>query len=240
MSYHVFFGFSTGLATTIRVPKGFKASCLAHVLDVEKKLELERTQYRDNPVHWNGFRQRFERLDDKVVCKTVSGHNRWVRRVYENIAYWAEHPFTIGKGHQDEGPNRSYPAGHGSESLRPADAAKFFHGFQMLTVAIAQWTRHYYVERMEHIYEVMRGRENEGVTFDETPLTERQAAAVINLFSTYLDTHDMRLDVPRDCDHLASSYDGGYDWCDECGCAVSTDDQGCGKTKCPVRPEYNL
>lgn len=238
MSYHVFFGFSQGLARSLRVPKGFKARCLAHVLEVEKKLGLTRTKYLDNPVHWDGFKSNFRQIDDQVLCETISQHNRWVRECYEEIGFWAEHPFTVGKGPQDEGPNRSWPAGHGSEALSPAVAAKFWHGFVTLTVPIDQWTREYYVERMEHFYEVMRGRASEGVSFDVPKLTERQAAEVINIFSVYLDSNDMRLEVPRGRDHLASSYDGGYDWCEKCGCAVSIDDQGCGKSKCPVRAEY--
>ena len=97
------------------------------------------------------------------------------------------------------------------------------------------------MEKMNHLYEVMRGRPDDGVSFDETPLTERQAAQVINIFSTYLDEHDMRLDVPRGHDYLASSYDGGYDWCEKCGCAVHPDDIGsCEKKKCPLREEREI
>jgi hypothetical protein len=49
------------------------------------------------------------------------------------------------------------------------------------------------------------------------PLTERQAASVIILFSQWLDEHDIRLDVPLGHDILGRSDQGDYDWCSECG-----------------------
>ena len=90
---------------------------------------------------------------------------------------------------------------------------------------------------MEHLYEVMRGRKSEGVTFGEKALTTKQAAAVINIFSPYLDHDDRRLDVPNGYDYLASSYDGGYDWCEKCGAMRPEDADACRKRKCPIRAE---
>ena len=56
----------------------------------------------------------------------------------------------------------------------------------------------------------------------------------MNVFSTYLDGHDLRLDVPNGHDRLASSSDGGYDWCTRCG-AMDPDEAGdCRKKACPL------
>jgi hypothetical protein len=122
--------------------------------------------------------------------------------------------------------------------MTPNDAQEFWFGFQELEVAPARWTLDFYRNRMEHLYEVMRGKENEGVSFDVKALTPKQAAQVINLFSTYLDSHDLRLDVPKDRDYLASSYDGGYTWCDKCFAAIAEDGRGeCRRRKCPLRDE---
>jgi len=73
------------------------------------------------------------------------------------------------------------------------------------------------------------------VTFDEKPLTERQAAQVINLFSVFLDAHDCRLDVPKGYDYLASSYNGGYIWCEKCGAVTGDHMANCRKRGCPKK-----
>lgn len=90
------------------------------------------------------------------------------------------------------------------------------------------------------LYEVMRGRKSEGVTFDEKALTPKQTAKVIILFSEFLDHHDIRLDVPNGRDQLASSTDGGYDWCEKCGAMDPDDVPDCRKRGCPLRKELAL
>lgn len=238
MSFHVFFSFSSGLSSPLSVPKGTKQSYIEHVERVENTLGLKRTKYKNNPQNWCGFKRDLSKIDDNVLCETVLAHNDWVRDCYDNFGFWSKHPFTVGKGHQDAGPNRAYPIGLEAEQITPEDAQLFWHGFETLDVPVEKWTREYYVNRMEHLYEVMRGRDSEGVSFDVKPLTEKQAAAVVRIFCQYLDAHDMRLDVPRDRDYLASSHDGGYDWCEKCCRAVHPDDTGhCTKKKCPLREE---
>ena len=91
---------------------------------------------------------------------------------------------------------------------------------------------------MEVLYDVMRGNENEGITFGEKKLTPKQASAVVRLFSEFLDKHDRRLDVPNGHDYLASSYDGGYWWCEKCGAITYDDAESCGKRKCPYEIEF--
>ena len=58
-----------------------------------------------------------------------------------------------------------------------------------------------------------------------------------NIFSTFLDKDDRRLDVPKGYDYLASSYDGGYTWCEKCGAVLPEDADACRKRKCPIRAE---
>ena len=227
MSYHVFFGFSTGLAKPIRVPIGTLKGCLAHVAEVERILGYEANQYRDNPRHWRTTKPK-DGVSDELFCATASRHNRWVRSFYYDLEEWSK---TILRGKD-------------SERLTPKDAARFWHGLQTIEVPPSRWTSDYYRERMEHLYEVMRGRESEGVTLNaKKPLSERQAAAVVTLFSEFFTHGDqLRLDVPNGHDHLASSYDGGYDWCEKCG-PISCDDVGervanCRRRGCPIKKEF--
>lgn len=102
------------------------------------------------------------------------------------------------------------------ETITPDDARTFWYGLELLSVTPDRWTSDYYRGRMEHLYEVMRGRANEGVTFNARAITTKQAAAVINLLEVYLDRSDLRLEAPKGCDDLASSYYGEYEWCDKC------------------------
>lgn len=221
MSFHVFFAFSSGLTKPISVPKGTKKSIIEHIESVEKTLGLQRTKYESNPVHWDSFKRDFSKIEDKLLCETVRHHNLWVMDWYANFEHWAKHPFKIGK----------------AERITPKDAQEFWHGFQTLSVPTSKWTADYYRSRMESLYEVMRGRESEGVSFDEKPLTPKQAASVIGIFDQYLDPADLRLDVPNGHDYLASPYDGGYEWCEKCGAVDPYDGDRCRKRKCPIREE---
>ena len=218
MSYHVFFGFSSSLSKSLLVPKGTKMSCIAHVEDVEKKLKIPRVKYKDNPIHWElVFQWNTKDINNETLCRTVAEHNDWVRSIYELFAECSGTPPT------DE------------EELKPEDAELFWHGLTMLDVPVDRWTEDYYRERMEHIYEVMRGRDSEGACLDAKHLTTKQAAAVIRLFEQFLDPEDLRLDVPDGRDYLASSSDGGYEWCEKCGKPIHPDDvESCKRRDCPL------
>lgn len=226
MSYHVFFSFSTGLSKPLKVPKGTLASITSLVEEVERLLKLEREQYMDNPPHWTSKSKRFDGLDDKLVCEMVSRHNRWVRSLYERFGKWTKQPVKDG------------------ELITPEQAASFWHGLELLSVDPERWTADYYREQMERLYEVIRGRETDGVSFNaKKPLTTEQADAVIMLFAEFLDTHDIRLAVPVGCDHLASSQDGEYHWSSTCG-AISEDDvehhaKKCRKKGCDVKEQFS-
>ncbi len=223
-SHHVFFAFAAGLSGPISVPKGTVAKAMNQIAETERLLGLETEQYEKNPPHWKSSTPS-EEIDDKIACKTADEHNRWVRWFYGRLGEWSKSPVKDG------------------EKLTPEIAAKFWHGLQMVQVPPERWTGEYYRGRMDYLYEVMRGRESEGATFDAKPLTREQADSVISLFSEYLDTHDMRLAVPVGYDCLRASYDGGYSWCEKCGAIAEEDVEdkidNCRKRGgCPIRRDY--
>lgn len=220
MSFAVFFGFSQGLSEPLRAPKGVLKEIIENVGETERALGLKARRYKDNPAHWQNKAEALRRVDDKTLCRVVGDHNRFVRNLYARMQEWFENPV------------------EGGEVISPEDARQFWHGLELLDVPAHRWTADYYRERMEHLYEVMRGRESEGVTLDAKPLTVKQAAAVVRLFEQYLDPADLRLDVPKGADYLASSYDGGYEWCEECCEPMEYEDaQQCRKRGCPLREE---
>lgn len=208
MSYKAFFMFSSGISKPMRVPPGTISEMTEHIKCVERVLNIKRVysiQDLRNPCgHWDT--RGLKDIDDKTLCEWAEKHNRQVEWFYYLLKRCSESP----------------PAEF--EELTPEVASSIWPGLEMIHVEAHRWTRDYYQARMEAFYSVMRGNEEEGITFDEEPLSIRQAAAVIRLFAEYLDKHDIRLDVPRDRDYLASSDDGGYDWCDTCGCAVVLED----------------
>jgi hypothetical protein len=222
MSYHVFFAFSSGFVAPISAPKGTLASIVSHVEHVETTLGLKRTRYQDNPAHWDwhdpAYRAGFPDVDDKLLCETVREHNEWVRRLYDRVADWAKNPVADG------------------EVITPEDAATFWHGLQQLTIGVNRWSEEYYRNRMEHFYEVMRGRESEGVTWPaDAPLTPEQAGAVVWLFG-FLDPGDARLEVARGEDHLSDGDE--YTWCERCGAIPDGDAEECREKGCPVQRDW--
>lgn len=216
MSCHVFFAFSTGLKSPLTVPAGTLAACQAHVAHVEEKLGFEATKYGDNPAHWKSTTPRAG-VTDEVLCETARTHNEWVHWLYQRFGAWSATP----------------PTGD-TESLTPEDAQTFWHGLQEIDVPAARWTADYYRNRMEHVYEVLRGRGSEGVILDARALTEQQAGAVMRILETYLDAHDLRLEVIRGRDCLTDD----YAWCEKCGAVDREEAADCRKRGCPVRAEY--
>ncbi len=224
MSFNVFFGMSTGLSKTVRVPIGTLATMQNHVAEVEATLGIVTTQYLDNPPRWDCFKMDFTDVDDEVLCQTVEDHNRIVRWFYDRLTKCSENPTAVG------------------EDLTPEQAATFWHGLSEIRVPVERWDNDYYRARMEAAYEVMRGRESEGMTFDSDALTVEQANAVILLFSQWLDRGDIRLEVPNGHDYLASSYSGEYDWCEQCGAIDESDVEdriaNCSCETCPIRAQF--
>lgn len=218
MAYNTFFSLTSGLSKAIKSPKGTKQRIADHFDWIESTLDMQ-TPGGGSKWHWFNLRDAVSRADSKVLCRAAADHNNFVRVLYSQLGEWSNAP------------------AKGGEQLTPTFMKKYWDGLKEIEVPSEKWTADFYRERMEHLYEVMRGRESEGVTFDEKPLTEKQAAQVINIFSQYLPDHDLRLDVPRGCDYLASSYDGGYTWCEKCGAVLPEDGENCRKRRCPVKAE---
>lgn len=210
--------FAQGLSKSIYAPIGTMAAIREHVEWVEETLDIEREICIDKVVRWKW--NRYEGIDDEVFCEVASEHNRWQKTLYENFAKWSENE-----------------PGEGLEEITPETAEWFFVALNEITVPVNRWSRDYYKERMEVFYEAMRGREAEGITLGCRPLNVKQANAVIWLFSHILDEHDIRLEVPKGCDSLYSSDDGGYEWCEKCGAVLWEDAQYCRKRKCPLKEE---
>jgi hypothetical protein len=218
MSYHAFFSLSEGLSQSIMAPKGTKEEIDSHVQWVERILNIKREKYLDNPEHWAS--NNYDGIKNGVLCKVAIEHNDWVRRIYGKFEEWSKNPIT-----------------ENFEEITPKEAELFFPALEMIIVPPSRWTGEYYTDRMNCLYEAMRGRECEGISFDAKKLTEKQASAVIRLFSEFLDTDDRQLEVPKGRDYLASSYDGGYEWCESCGAITFEDSLNCSKNKCPLRKE---
>ena len=217
MAFKRYFFLTEGLSKSLTVPQGTKERIAQHVCNVEQNLNLQTEQYLDNPPHWDWKSKKFEGIDDELLCYWVERHNEWTRSVYEDFARWSENPPTSN-----------------TEELTPDDAKAFWYAFETLEVPVHRWSRDFYKSRMQHFYEVLRGRESEGATIGCKALSEKQANAVIWLFS-FLDKNDIRLEVPKGGDELCSSDDGEYDWCEKCGAVYPDNAYSCRNIKCPLK-----
>lgn len=220
MSYNVFFDFSISFSKPMKVPKNTLDLVNDHIKRVEEKLKLTRVKYENNPWHWE--KNNYDGVDDEVLCETVMEHNDFVRVFFKDVKNWHNTP----------------PSDF--EIITPEQSREFFPGLQILDVEPERWTNEYYRNKMDVLYEVMRGRETDGISFDTKKLTEKQAANVIILFSEFLDGGDIRLDVPKGCDHLEASYDGGYEWCIKHGAVLYEDINELECSKCKYRDTCDI
>jgi len=218
MSYKVYFDMSTGLSKPVTVPKGTLAKILERVHFTENELGYEIEESPNGHRYWRDKKPK-DGISDEVFCQVASKHNSFVIALYEELERYSEMPAVDG------------------ETLTIEQSEGYWYGLVTIHVPIEKWTEDYYRERMDELYETMRGR-GEAVTFDSKPLTPRQAADVMNIFSQYLDKWDLRLDVPKGHDYLASSNDGGYYWCEKCGAVTEEDAANCTKRKCPIKAEW--
>ena len=72
-------------------------------------------RYPGNPVHWDYVD--FAALPKALVCRAVSQHNAWVRRLHMDLVQWAQTP-----------PVAPW------EWLTPAQAQTFWHALTILEV----------------------------------------------------------------------------------------------------------
>jgi hypothetical protein len=214
MKFHTYFAFTNGLTESVHVPLGTLQELRNNFKAVEKALgcTIPESTWEKNI---NPPQPQF----DEVLCGSVDRHNKAVIRFYGLVGAKLEQSV-------------------GTEVITPEIAATFWKQLKIIELSPKFWSEDYYRDRMEHLYEVLRGRESEGVTtWSNAKLTPTQAANVINLIASYLEPKhsDLRLDVPKGHDYLASSYDGGYEWCDRCKSAIADSDIGdCKNRRCPL------
>ena len=218
MSYRVYFNMSTGLSKPITAPIGTLERILEHIQHTENELGYEIDETSKGRKYWVDRKPK-EGVSDAVFCRVASKHNSFVTGLYKEFERYSETPVVDG------------------ETLTVGQSQRYWYGLVTIDVPTERWTEDYYRDRMAELYETMRGR-GWAVTFDSKPLTTRQAADVMNIFSQYLDKWDLRLDVPKGHDYLASSSDGGYCWCEKCGAVIEEDAANCRKRNCPVKAEW--
>lgn len=204
-----------GLARTLRVPAGTQSRAVDHINHIEGILGIKATRYGDGPAHWNLPPGWADGIADEDLCSAVMEHNQWVFWMHANLAEWGKNTVVTG------------------EDLTPELAQEWWHGMAVLTVAPGRWTKEFYRHSIEHLYEVMRGRDSEGVFFDAKALTPAQAGSVIRLFGYYLDQDDQRLEVPKGCDFLMDCDE--YEWCEKCGAVTPDHADACRRRDCPLR-----
>ena len=241
MSVETRFMFTQGLSKPVQVQAGTLAMIESH-----KAMLVEIFDLGDDPSEWHwAVREKLRTrsvpashgldrvpareddaglLTDKHVREIASAHQRFVDTIWARML-----------------PEKPEPLRGDQETISVDRAAEFW---PVLTLSIKvpywRWTAEHYHDRMEHAYEVMRGRSSEGEHFDQEPLRVRQANAVIRVFSRWMDEHDVRLEVPNGHDELKRSDDGGYSWCENCGAIdeweVRSEAARCERAKdCPLR-----
>lgn len=242
MSVETRFTLTQGLLRPIQVQAGTLAKLEAH-----KAMIVEIFGLGDDPTQWSWT------IRDKLRTRSVPashGLDRVPAREDDAGLLTDTHVQEIASAHQRflelMWARFSDPALDGeSETITVEQAAEVW---PVLTLSIQvpfwRWTAEHYHERMEHAYEVMRGRSSAGEHFDEEALTARQANAVILVFSRWMDTHDIRLEVPVGHDVLKRGDTSGYDWCEHCG-AIDEDEtramaSQCERGKeCPLRELFD-
>jgi len=202
MSFRIFFDLSYGLSRPLTAPAGTLQKILDHVAKVESALGFEKEKSSEGHCHWKSTTPA-ENISDEVLCEIADHHNWYVGYLYENFGNWSENP----------------PVGN-TEVITPEQSQEFFYGLQIITAPFERWTPEYYKNRMNALYKAFRGEEAEGVSFDEKPLTIKQARSVMLIFQDFtgIDRFNLDLDVPRGHDELFLGED--LYWCEKCGQSV--------------------
>lgn len=252
MPYHIFFGFATGLKETMTVPKGTLAELQRMVAMTEETLELKRKkprkQYAGDHTTWlcseheltkTMRRHQRRRKADTITWRDleaivhemergITSWNDYTRKFYGLLSACSEPD-----GWQKPTPYQSHKE---SEELTP-ETFKEYIGFlrQRIEWPREFWSREYWMDYLTHIWKVLGGDESRGIELGCEPLSFEQRKAMLWLIEGEQDQwgYDSRAEQPLDendepCGDLASSYDGGYDYCDG---------PGCGR---PYHPDYSL
>lgn len=223
MSFKLFFDLAVGFERPITAPAGTHKKILKQIESVESELGYTREKWKDNPWHWCEVLK--GGVSDETFCEVVKWHNIFVRSLYDDLEKWAD----------------KKPDGK-TEIITPKQAKGFMPGLKQLSVPYEKWSEDYFENKLENFYDIVRGRDREGVSFDAEPLSEGQAGKVILLLHEYIVGHGRFLknyDVPHGCDYLADSGDNA--WCEQMGWCVHPDDiggcDGCDE-KCNLYQEY--
>lgn len=242
MSYHVFFSFSSSFSKPQNVPKGTLKRIWGRINHTQEVLGLTRTPtYTPEgeaprpgwtwsnpgaemlahagprtdttlPQWWLAEREREARI--AAMALAVRLHNDEVRSLYEDLCKWHKKEWK-----DDE-----------AEVITVEESVEFWGGLQILELPRDLWDREHFTDHMEHLHELLTKGESRGVSLDCKPFKPKQAAALLILFEEEIDQwgFDARFAIPLDerlqpYDCIASSYDGGYDWCSKCG-PIHTED----------------
>lgn len=243
MSYHVFFSFSTSLAKNMKVPKGTLERITSRIEYTERILGLERTPTytpegekqrpgwhwhhteknmlemaghpADKGVHqyWLLDRERESRIASMALA--VRLHNQEIEWLYNDLRKWSE--------------KEKWKRGE-AETITVKQSREFWGGLTMLELPKELWDREHYTDHMDHLHTLLTTGESRGVILDCPPFNPEQTEALISLLDGELDQwgFDARFSIPLDenlkpYNLIASSYDGGYDWCEKCG-PIHSDD----------------
>lgn len=213
MSYQTFFNFSDSLLQDLVVPTGTVKRVRDHICKTAEALQIK--PFDEQAWVWDNNTA----VNDEVLCAAVEEHNRFVMHFHDQLSAWAEKPMSEG------------------ETFTVSESKRLFKFLNTMRVPLERWSEEYFIEQMRVIYEVMRGRSENGITFDAKPLSPEQCDAVLTLFSEFMDKHDVRVAVLKGKDMIGSRYYGEWDWCEKCAASIAVEDRGCAKRGCPVRKE---
>ncbi|MCB1714250.1 MAG: hypothetical protein KDK05_03850 [Candidatus Competibacteraceae bacterium] len=198
--HSVFFDLSQGISKAIQVPIGTCEEIRQHVDEVTASGGLKVIQYKNNPPHWDRYTPSTE-VPNEIASNIVINHNRFVRWLYYGLAEWSKNP-----------PKEC-------EELTPEFAASIWYGLSTLELPVERWSSDYYQTEMQKLFNVMTTGECDGIAWTTDKLTRQQAIDVVHLFESYLDRHDIRLEMPIGRDYFTDE----YVWCENCGIVADED-----------------
>lgn len=224
MGFELFFDLAVGFKKPLTAPEGTYRAILKQIRYVESELGFNREKYKDNPWRWNDTEK--EGVTDEAFCEVAEKHNNFVIWLHGKLSEWTARR----------------PDGK-TEVITVEQSKDFMPGLRRLDIPFERWTEDHFEKKLTSFYEIVRGRNTDGVSFGAEPLNEDQAAQVVLLLHEYIIGHGRfpkEYDVPRGHDYLTNSEDTV--WCEQKGWCVHQDDvgecEGCDVEKCGKYCEY--
>lgn len=206
---HIFFAFSEGLKQDIYVSKKtieyvmHKVGLQMDTLDISDIAEIPDMSSLERFAE-----KHFEQghRGDEAICEFASEQCKLVEMAYDMVQKATPEPTT-----------------ENTALLTQGDFKAILPMLKQVDVPIERWSKDYHRERMDEVYEILRGRPTDKVSWEIPPLTEEQAAGVVWLIDVVLgvDRHQNDLAVCKGQDHISDTNE--YHWCEKCG-AVDYDD----------------